>query len=515
MTFNPTLSTAIIGLFMLFTLGIGLAGWRALPSSNLEDYLLANRGVSSFVGYFSIAGSQFSALTMMGFVAFYFQLGVSAFLGIAVAYTLLTGGLYYFIAPRIWKIGRKHGHITPSDFVSDFYDSRLLGYIVAVGLILALIPYLQLQFTGIGILITLGTGGLVPISWGAVFIAVVIAIYVWLGGMKSIAWVDAFQGVLLIGGAIIGGLTLVFTVGDGFGPAFQLIQADRPELLAIPQSGAWSWPFIVTFSIGVFFGWVFHPHIWIRIHYFKSGRAVERLPWVIGSLNWFAAFGGWLVMLAGATALSDVAPDQFMLLMFREFFPTAVFAIFASAVLAAMMSSASSQCHGIGAVSSRDISEHVRPAWGQDRHLTVARVTTMAAIVAAVALSFAGIPFLLTSGAAAAALAASLIMPQVVAGVYGWGWTTREGALAGSLAGGLVALLFLAVPWISSPWPGVWDGFFGLVVNVAVFGIVSAATASHPDAARIRSWNETFEQPFAVLEREYRDREEPSVLPED
>lgn len=520
MAFDSTLATIILGLYLLLTLGIGLAGWRVLPSKNLEDFLLADRAVSWFVGYFSTAASQFSALTMLGFIAFYFTVGVSAYLGILVAYVMFTMTVYYFLAPRVWKIGRIVGHITPSDLVRDFYDSDLMGYVVAVGMILALVPYLQVQFTGVGIIITLATGGLVPITTGAVVVAGIIAIYTLLGGMKSVAWVDAFQGVLLLGGAFIGGLVLVFTVGGGISPAFDTLQAQNPGLLQVPDTGAWSWLFVITFSIVVFLGWVFHPHMWMRIHYFESGRAVENLPWVAGGIFLLTQIGGWLVVLAGATAIPDAPPDQFMLLMYREFFPTVVFALVASAALAAMMSSASSQCHGIGAVLSRDVSEQVWPEWDQDRHLLVARVGTLVAIILAVSLAFAGIPFLLTSGAAAAALATSLFFPQAIAAVYGWEWTTREGAIAGSVIGALVALAYLlggqfGLPAPPNPIPSVFGAFWGLVANIVAFTIVSLVTRSHPDESRLRSWREAFALPFATLESQYRDRLSEELVVED
>jgi SSS family solute:Na+ symporter len=507
MPFNATLSTAILVVYLLFSLVIGIAGWRIFPSTNLQDYLLANRGIGWFVGFFSTAASQFSALTMLGFIAFYYTIGIPAYLGISVAFVLFTGGIYYFIAPRVWKIGRKTGHITPSDLVRDFYDSQLMGYIVSVGMILALIPYLQVQFTGVGIIFTLSTGGAIPIDVGVIIIAVIVAIYTWLGGMKSVAWVDTFQGVMLLGAAFIGGIILLFTVGGGFVNAMATLQAQNPELLNVPSTGAWSWPYIITFSIIVFLGWIFHPHMWMRIHYFKSGRAVENLPWVVGGIFLLTQIGGWFVVLSGAVAIPNAPPDQFMLLMYREFFPTIIFAVVASAALAAMMSSASSQCHGIGAAVSRGISQPAKPDWDEQRHMLIARLATLGSIIAAVGLAFLGVPFLLTSGAAAASLATSLILPQAIAAVYGWEWTTKQGAIAGSFIGAVVALLFVS-PQISGPLPSIYDPFWGVVANLIAFVVVSIVTASHPDESTLNAWREAFETPFVVIERRYRDRDQ-------
>lgn len=506
MAFDATLSTAIVGAYMAFTMLLGLYAWRISPSVDVEDYVLADRAVHWFVGFFSTAASQFSALSFMGFIAFYFNFGVSAYIAIAGAYVIFTSGTYYMLGTKVWKLGRKFGHITPSDTVRDYYDSPVLGYVVAAGMVLALIPYLVVQFLGVGILLKLATGGLVPITAGAGIIAVVIAVYTWLGGMQAVAWVDTMQGVMLLGGTFIGGLVLVFTVGDGFTPAYQAILDSKPALLGVPgPAGVFDWTYIVTFAVPVFLGWVYHPHMWIRLHYFDSGRAVENLPWVTGGIEWLIQLGGWFTVLAGVLVIPDAPPDQFLLLMFRQFFPTVVFALIASAGIAAMMSSASSQCHGIGTVVSRDITQQLRPEWGEDRHLLAARVATTVAILGAFVLATFGIKFLLTSGAAAAALSTSLIFPQVVAAVYGAEWPTKAGAIAASVLGGTTSLLFLAVPQVQSAF-GVWGGFWGLVVSVVVFVGVSLVTSSTPEKSTIESWKSVYTQSFAELDEEHRDR---------
>lgn len=503
-------ATIIVAIYMVAVLLIGLGAWRVLPSTDIESFVLANRGIGWFVGYFSTAGSQLSALTMMGFIAFYYSIGLGPYLAILVAYALFTIPLYYWLAPRVWKLGRKFGHITPSDLARDYYDSDLLGYVVAVGMILALVPYLQVQFTGVGIVIELTTGGTVPVTTGAILIGVVIAIYAVLGGMQSIAWVDAVQGVMLLVGAFLGGLLLLYTVGGGFGNAVGATLANRPEILAVPDAGPFSWLFVITFSIAAFLGWIFHPHMWIRIHYFESGRAVENLPWVALSIFWLTQVGGFTAVLAGIAINLDAPPDQFMMLMFRNEFPVVIFALFGSAVLAAMMSSASSQCHGIGAVASRDISQQLAPDASQRTHLTVARAVTVISIGLAIALAFAGIPFLLNSGAAAAALATALFFPQAVAAVRAWEWPTKQGAIAGSALGGIVGLLYgmqfagviSGLPNI----PGVFGPFWGVVANVVAFFVVSFATAEHPSDSKLRSYLDVFAQPFGALDQEHRDR---------
>ncbi|MFB6294159.1 MAG: sodium:solute symporter, partial [Candidatus Nanohaloarchaea archaeon] len=353
MAFDPVVSLGIIALYGVITLGIGLYAWTRSSSKTLDQYFLADRKIGWFVGFFSIAASQFSALTMIGFIAFYFNFGIGAFIAITGGALLFYAGSLYFLAPRIWKVGTEFSHITPSDTVAQYYDSQALRYVVAVGMILALLPYLQVQFSGIGIALEIGSGGLIPVPVGAAIIALIIAVYTILGGMKSVAWVDTMQGILLLGASFVGGLVLLFTVGGGVQNAFTTLLSQKPGLISIPgPQGVFDWRHILTFSIPVFLGWLYHPYIWMRINYFENGEMMEHLPWVFMGIFWLTQFGGFATVLAGATIIPNVAPDKFLLLMYQRFFPTAIFAVIASAAIAAMMSSASSICHSIAAVVS-------------------------------------------------------------------------------------------------------------------------------------------------------------------
>ncbi|WP_248898164.1 sodium:solute symporter family protein [Haloplanus halobius] len=511
MAFNQVLSTAIIVLYILGSLMIGIYAWRGQTESTLNSYLSSDRKINWFVGFFSTGASQFTALAFMGFVAFYFNFGIAGWIAVFIGYVTFYIGTFWALAGRTWKIGRKYGHLTPSDTVRDFYDSPLLGMIVAIGLIIAVIPYLQLQFTGIGIIFELGTGGMISAIVGSIFVLVVIAIYTWLGGLKSVAWVDTFQGVLLVGAAFLGGLSIFFLVGGGSGEAWSTILSNTPNFTNIPDpTGTWNWPRIMTWTSVVMLGWIFHPHIWLRIHSFESGHAAERLAPVMAVLQYLIQLGGFFLVLAGAIRFAGSPPDQFVLRMYREFFPTVLFSIVAAAGLAAMMSSVSSQCHGIAAVVARDITRQFKPDWKDSKHLLTARITMVVALIAAFLLSLADIPFLLTSGAAAAALAASLVLPQITAALYSWEWTTKEGAIAGSLLGGSTALAFLVVPGLSLPY-NMYGPFAGLVTNILLFTVVSLATSS--TSGRSDDFEQTTHESMAQLEDEYREGE--SIVADD
>ncbi|MEM4904162.1 MAG: hypothetical protein QXL28_04245, partial [Desulfurococcaceae archaeon] len=64
--------------------------------------------------------------------------------------------------------------------------------------------------------------------------------------------------------------------------------------------------------------------------------------------------------------------------------------------------------------------------------------------------------------------------PALVLGVYGKGLVTKHGALAG-MAGGMLTVAYIQVILRRSPL-GVYEGFWGLLTNIALLLIVSLVT---------------------------------------
>ncbi|MFB6076687.1 MAG: hypothetical protein ABEK12_00985, partial [Candidatus Nanohaloarchaea archaeon] len=82
MAFDPGTAVAVIAVYFLVTLGVGLLAWRFHTPDTVEEYLLNNRGFRWFVGFFSTAASLFSAVTLIGFVGFFYKFGVASVIGI-------------------------------------------------------------------------------------------------------------------------------------------------------------------------------------------------------------------------------------------------------------------------------------------------------------------------------------------------------------------------------------------------------------------------------------------------
>lgn len=476
MAFDPVVSTSIIIAYLLFILLVGILAWRLESTGSLEDYFLAERNIGNIVGFFSMAATLFSAVSLIGFVGYWYKFGLSAYMAIIGAYTIVVAALYYYLGPKVWKEGRKLNQVTPSDLFRDYFESSLYGYIVAFSLIFAIFPYLVVQFKGVQIILEIAMGPVIPVSWGLIAIAGAISAYTLLGGMPSVAWTDLFQGILLLGGTLIGGVFLVLTLGGGYENAFTSLLNTKPEILSIPDpTGVWDWTFIMTFTFGVFLSSIIRPQSWIRLHYFKEKANVRNLSWKIPAFLLLIQFGGFSAVLAGSALIPNANPDHFLLLLYKNNFHTVFLGLIASAGLAAMMSTAGSLSHSISVFILNDFVQKLKPNWREKRNLSIARVSSVSIIILALWISTYDVGLIADLATASGAIAASVCFPQVVTALQGTSWPTYEGAIAGTIIGGSVAILFLVVPYVSAPF-GIYGGLYGLVANTVVFIGVSYLT---------------------------------------
>lgn len=485
------LSIAVLLLYFAAVLVVGLYAWRRFPQSDPESYILGGRTIGWFVAMFTLMATQYSALTVLGFPGTIYRTGLGGYVAICGMYIGFSALFWMIFAARTWKLGRAFGHITPADTLSHFYGSPLVGYSIASLLILAVIPYIQVQIVGLGFLFEVATGGIISFATGAVFVYLLIVLYVFLGGLRAVALTDTLQGVLLVGG-LIGGTAVVVHLAGGITTSFGTVRATAPELLTIPGPGsAWPWLFLISWAIPVGLGWTMHPHMWIRMHIPKTVKYIRMWPvWVVVSFP--VVMGAALLAgIAGQAIRPGVTDprqsDTMMISLILDAFPAVVAGLVAAAGIAAMMSSVSSQIHGVGASVSQDFLHKLLARPDPRRSVLYTRLSVL--IVGGIGLYLSLTrPGLLTSLGAFAAAWGAQAAPAAIAALAGWRWATRWGAIAGAF-GGTIVLLGIGLGMPRQQFLGVYAGLWGLGVNVALFLIISAATrSSRPARETLRAY---------------------------
>jgi SSS family solute:Na+ symporter len=489
MTFlnSPYLALLIMVSYLAIALYIGLVAWRRFPQSDQESYLLGGRLISGWVTSLTLQATQISALTFLGFVGFMYLFGVSFWQAI-MAYLFTVPLLWILFNGRIWKLGRRYGHVTMGDAVAHYFGhNKWVSAAVGLALLIAIIPYVQTQLTGLGYVIDVVSGGLISFDAAVLIIYVVMIFYVLAGGMRAVAYTDTFQGMLILAGIIGGGVLVVSVVAGSPAAAFDMIASREPKKLMLAGIGPFGqWTYMVTWAIAVNFGWPSHPHMWNKLHIARQIEFMRYMPALHMLQVWLIFVGTYFISVAGLVHMPGLTRQQAETLtvdLFSGVFVLAAVALVAAGGVAAMMSTVSSQIHAVGTVFTRDFMQKFKPGLRDAQAVFVTRVTILVYAALGLALVFLYPQALAFLGAFSAALGVQ-VLPAAVTMLTNQKWVTAEAVIVSTL-GGLATTIALGAGWLipvfGSPSPaGVFYGFWALVVNVALLLVISAVTRTRP-----------------------------------
>lgn len=487
---SPGISIAIMGVYMAVVIYIGIFAWRNFPQTDTESYLLGGRSLSGWVTSLTLQATQISALTFLGFVGFMYLFGV-AFWEAIMGYLFLVPLVWLLFNTRVWKLGRRFGHITFGDAVSHYCNNnKWVSAVVGAAMIIAIVPYVQTQFAGLGYVVSQASGGVISFQLAIIISYAVMLLYVFMGGMRAVAYIDAFQGALLLGGFIGGGLLMALLAANGsFANAFDQILAQpqgaqKVGVLGLGPFGQWL--FLVTWAVAVNLGWPLHPHMWNKQHLPRSIEFTRYMPAVHMLQVWLIFLGAYFFSIAGLIRLPGLNPLQANTVTIdvaKNMFPLVVVGLFAAAGLAAMMSTVAGQIHSVGTIVTRDFVAKFKPNMTETQGVLYSRLACVIHGLISITLVLTGDTILAAVGALAAGLGVQ-ILPSVAAMMFNQKWLTTQGVIA-SVVVGIGLTVALGLGWLNSvfggPNPfGIFYAFIALVVNAVVLLVVSAATRSHP-----------------------------------
>ncbi|MYF70299.1 MAG: sodium:solute symporter family protein [Proteobacteria bacterium] len=471
-------ATSLIFLYLLATIVIGVVANRRL-AVNLEDFLLYGRQAGVIVLYLTVVATFHSAFAFLGSGGFFYTHGIGFWM--AGTWTILVGVITYTLGTRIWALGKRFGYITPADMLADFYESDAVRVLTAAVSVIFTILYIQVQSQGLGYILSVASGGRVSFEVGTLILLVVAAAYLIAGGLRAVYWTDVIQGVWMYVAVWVGSLVLVHELFGGPVELWQRLATERPDLLTLPgpeglfTPGVW-----FGMTIALSFGIVFQPHLMIRFYTAASARTLKWLgattPIYLMTLYIPAAMVG----LGGALVLPDleVADRIFPELLF-QYAPAWLTGLILAGATAAAMSTLDSILHSNMTVLTRDIYQRfVAPDRSQAHYVMFGRGVVLVLLAVGYMLSVSTFDFLVTlitlSGAGALQL-----MPAILGVCYpGRRATTRNGVIAGIIAGLLV--LYLTRVVIFQPL-GIHEAVWSLGVNFIVTIIVSRFSAPPSD----------------------------------
>jgi SSS family solute:Na+ symporter len=470
-----------IALGAVLALALGLAA-RSGHDMKLEEWTVGSRGFGGAMVFLLLAGEIYTTFTFLGASGYAYGLGAPSYY--IIVYGTIAYVISYFMLPPIWRYARTLHLVSQPDFFAAKFHSPGLGLLVAVVGIVALIPYLVLQFTGLGVIVEVASYGSIPKSAAVIIGAIVVALYVVVSGIRGSAWTSVVKDFLIIIVAVFLGLYLPLHYHGGISAMFTELDHAKPGFLAFAATGkslTWFISTVLLTALG-FFMW---PHSFAacftarNTDIFRRNAILLPLYQLVLLFIFFVGFAAVLVVPGLKGAATNMA---LLKISVAAFPPWLVGIIGATGVLTALvpgsliMMTAATLC-------ARNLLTLVRPGQKDEQTALIAKwlVPVIGIVAAYFAISGSStIVALLLMGYAFV----TQLFPALIASLLPRNPVTKEGAACGILAGVVAVIYFtMSGTTLATLMPGAPEvlrdlniGTVALLVNIVAMAVVSAAT---------------------------------------
>ncbi|PKP92902.1 MAG: sodium/proline symporter PutP [Alphaproteobacteria bacterium HGW-Alphaproteobacteria-14] len=496
---------ASLAAYFILMLAIGLYAWRR-STGDSAGYLLAGRNLPPSVAALSAGASDMSGWLLLGLPGALYVGGlVEAWIGIGLFIGALAN--WILVAPRLRAQTEQLGNaLTIPQFLANRFPERgtALRVTSAVIIVAFFTIYTAAGLVGGGKLFETAFAGILPNTGlsdymlGIVITAGIVLAYTMVGGFLAVSLTDFVQGLIMMAALILMPLVVMFGPGGEAGGSLTEVPVDgfldlTYGLTAIGFISA------VTWGLG-YFG---QPHIIVRF------MAINRIE----NVRRAAAYGmGWMgIALIGAIGLGLAGrayvernglvvkdPETIFIVLAQLLFHPAITGFLYAALLAAIMSTISSQL----LVSSSSLTEDfyrlfLRRNASEREAVNVSRGAV--ALVAIAAIVIAADPNSQVLGLVAnawagfgAAFGPLILLALMWHGKDGTGkdgtGMTGAGAVAGLVTGAGVVAGWIALGWNAQlptalgGGPGLYEIVPGFAAATAAIIVVSKFT--RPSSAR-------------------------------
>lgn len=414
-------------------------------TKNMSDYFLGNRRLGPWVTSLSAEASDMSGWMLMGVPGFAYLAGLNAG-WIAVGIAIGTWANWQFVAARLRRYTELAGNaLTLPEFLQNRYKdtSNLLRIIPAIFILIFFILYTSSGFVSAGKLFE--TVFALDFSVAIILGAASVVFYTLIGGFLAVSRTDFIQGVMMFFAILLVPICAAMSLG-GFGDTVTAIsnfKASMFDPFSKPDGSTISALEIISlmaWGIG-YFG---QPHILVRFMAIKSTAEIPQatkiaMVWVVLSLA-AAVIVGMVGTVYLTTPLEGTDAEKVFLVMTNNLFPPIIAGVVLSAVLAAIMSTASSQLLVAASAFAQDFYKTlIRKDATQTELVWISRASVLIIASIAVYLGFNPNSFILDMVAYAWAGFGAAFGPALLMSLF-WKRTTRIGVIAGIIVGGVTII---------------------------------------------------------------------------
>ncbi len=425
---------------------IGVYSYRK-SSKDISGYMLGGRSLSPSVTALSAGASDMSGWMLMGLPGAMFVTGFSS---VWVAVGLVSGAFlnYLIVAPRLRTYTElANDAITlPDYFENRFQDNtHVLRVVASLVIVVFFTVYTSSGVVAGGKLFESAFG--LSYHLGLYITAGVVVGYTLFGGFLAVSLTDFVQGCIMFVALILVPTVVVMEVG-GLSELQHSVAVINPNLLDMFHNmGVISIISALAWGLG-YFG---QPHIIVR---FMAIRSVKDIPlarnigmtWMIVAV--FGALGTGFagIAYASATGLKVEDPETIFIVLSQLLFHPLIAGFLLAAILAAIMSTISSQLLVTSSSLTNDFYLMFCNEKASDKHLVlVGRISVVVVALLAILLAQDPNSSILNIVSNAWAGFGAAFGPVVILSLY-WKKMSKDGALAGIITGATTVLLWIYLP---------------------------------------------------------------------
>jgi len=440
---------------------------------SVEEWFVAGRRLGLIVLWLSLGANIYSSYTFLGLPGLAACKGFEAFT--IILYGMIGYLLGFWLIPLFWREARDRKWLTIADAFQDLYNSRIMGIYIALTTSLWSIPYIQLQLQGMGYIIETSSYGLIKQEIAVISSFIVLTILIVFGGMISVTSINALQGALMLLSIWLLGLIAPLILFGNYTELFNtLINASKinPDFHIIPSRE--DYLFLYTTILAAPLGFWLWPN---RLHNIFAARdeKIVKKNMVLTSIFQLSQFPAVIVGLTAtglfirgelASSLSEfrkIADKSFMEVAIRVFNNPLLIGLIGAGALAASLSTAAAILHTCASLFSKNIAANKS---SEEKIMLYARLFTVIIGIISLLLALYSpgvLVYLLLIGYAGIIQ----LFPIYIVKLKKPEFINTQIAIISSATGMITALVFN----ITKPFPYIYDGFIGLLLNLTVMSI--------------------------------------------
>jgi sodium/proline symporter len=432
--------------YFIVMLGIGFYAYKK-STSDISGYMLGGRNLSPSVTALSAGASDMSGWMLMGLPGAMYITGVSS---LWIALGLVIGAFlnYLVVAPRLRTYTElANDSITLPDFFENRFNdqTRILRLVSSLVIIIFFTLYTSSGIAAGGKLFESSFG--LDYEAGLYITAGVVVMYTLFGGFLAVSLTDFVQGCIMFVALVLVPIVAINDVG-GIEQINNSVESINPNLLNL-FSGVSALGIMSALAWGL--GYFGQPHIIVR---FMAIRSVDDLPkarrigmtWMIVAIIGAMATGFSGIAYVAKTGIALDDPETIFIVLSQVLFSPLIAGFLLAAILAAIMSTISSQLLVTSSSLTGDFYQAFLNKEASEKKLVqIGRLSVFMVALVAIYLAYDRTNSILSLVSNAWAGFGAAFGPVVILSLH-WKGMNRNGALAGVLAGAITVLIWIYAP---------------------------------------------------------------------